>query len=61
MNRMQTMRGGFRPFGAGRSIAGPAFTYARAGDNLMLHRACDLAAPGDIIVGDGGQTTSPSR
>lgn len=55
MNRIQTMRGGFRPFGGKRVIAGPAFTVkARAGDNLLLHRACDMAAPGDIIVGDGG-------
>jgi RraA family protein len=54
MSRMQTMRGGFRPFGGRRAIAGPAFTVrARAGDNLMLHRACDMAAPGDVIVGDG--------
>jgi len=54
MSRMQTMRGGFRPFGGRRVIAGPAFTVrARAGDNLMLHRACDMAAPGDVIVGDG--------
>jgi len=54
MSRMQTMRGGFRPFGGKKVIAGPAFTVrARAGDNLLLHRACDMAAPGDIIVGDG--------
>lgn len=54
MNRIQTMRGGFRPFGGRKVIAGPAFTVkARAGDNLLLHRACDMAAPGDIIVGDG--------
>jgi RraA family protein len=54
MNRIQTLRGGFRPFGGRKVIAGPAFTVkARAGDNLLLHRACDMAAPGDIIVGDG--------
>src|SRR5689334_22591408 len=55
MNRMQTMRGGFRAYGGNRVIAGPAFTVrARAGDNLMLHRAIDLAEPGDVIVVDGG-------
>ena len=55
MSRMQTMRGGFRPFGGKKVIAGPAFTVrARSGDNLLLHRACDMAEPGDIIVGDGG-------
>ncbi|MBW8270167.1 RraA family protein [Caldovatus aquaticus] len=53
-NRMQTMRGGFRAFGGRRAVAGPAFTVrVRAGDNLLLHRALDLAAPGDVIVCDG--------
>lgn len=55
MHRMQTMRGGFRPFGGLPVMAGPAFTVrARPGDNLMLHRAVDMAEPGDIIVCDGG-------
>ncbi|HZH47588.1 MAG TPA: RraA family protein, partial [Roseococcus sp.] len=35
-------------------VVGPAFPVkARSGDNLMLHRAVDIAAPGDIIVCDG--------
>lgn len=55
VNRMQTMRGGFRAFGGRIVVAGPAFTVkARPGDNLMLHRAIDLAAPGDVIVVDAG-------
>ncbi|MBL6455225.1 RraA family protein [Belnapia sp. T6] len=55
VNRMQTMRGGFRPFGGRTTVAGPAFTVrARSGDNLMLHRAIDLAEPGDVIVVDAG-------
>jgi len=55
MHRMQTMRGGFRAFGGRPAVAGPAFTVkARPGDNLMLHRAIDLAEPGDVIVCDGG-------
>ena len=55
MWRMQTMRGGFRPYGGRRVAAGPAFPVrARAGDNLMLHRAIDMAQPGDVIVCDGG-------
>jgi RraA family protein len=54
MNRMQTMRTCFHAYGGRRTVAGPAFTVrARAGDNLMLHRAIDLAAPGDVIVCDG--------
>ena len=44
-----------RPMHAGGVLAGPAFTVKiRPGDNLMLHKALDLAEPGDIIVVDGG-------
>jgi RraA family protein len=54
MNRMQTMRGPFLAYGGRRQVAGPAFPVrARGGDNLMLHRAIDMAQPGDIIVLDG--------
>lgn len=54
MHRMQTLNGGFRAYGGRRRVAGPAFTVkARSGDNLMLHRAVDLAEPGDVIVCDG--------
>lgn len=36
------------------NLAGPAFTVkSRAGDNLMLHKALELAQPGDVIVFDG--------
>lgn len=35
-------------------LLGPAFTVkSRAGDNLMLHKALDMAQPGDVIVFDG--------
>ena len=55
MSRMQTMRGPFLAYGGRKVVAGPAFTVrARSGDNLMLHRAIDMAAPGDVIVVDGG-------
>ena len=44
-----------RPMHAGGCMAGPALTVrTRPGDNLMLHKAIDLAEPGDIIVVDGG-------
>ena len=44
-----------RPMHAGGVLAGPALTVkTRPGDNLMLHKALDMAAPGDIIVCDGG-------
>lgn len=37
------------------SMAGPAVTVkARPGDNLMLHKAIDMAVAGDVIVVDGG-------
>ena len=40
---------------AGGVMAGPALTVkVRPGDNLMLHRALDLAEPGDVIVVDAG-------
>lgn len=38
----------------GLSLCGPAFTVkVPQGDNLMFHKALDLALPGDIIVVDG--------
>lgn len=54
MSRMNAFTGTFHPYGQHKSSAGPAFTVrTRAGDNLLLHRAIDLAEPGDIIVCDG--------
>jgi RraA family protein len=36
-------------------LAGPAVTVkSRPGDNLMIHKALDLAEPGDVIVVDAG-------
>src|SRR5437016_3176780 len=44
-----------RPLHAGGGMAGPAFTVkTRPGDNLMVHKALDLAAPGDVVVVDAG-------
>ena len=44
-----------RPMHAGGVMAGPAFTVrTRPGDNLMVHKALDLAEPGDIVVVDAG-------
>jgi RraA family protein len=46
---------GLRPFHKRGPLAGPAFTVkTRPGDNLMIHKALDLAAPGDVLVIDGG-------
>ncbi len=34
-------------------LAGPALTVkTRPGDNLMLHKAIDMAQPGDVIICD---------
>jgi RraA family protein len=55
MSRMSAGGPTLRPMHAGGVLAGPAFTVkARPGDNLLLHKSLDLAAPGDIIVCDGG-------
>jgi len=40
---------------ASPSLCGPAFTVkVPEGDNLMLHKAMDLAEPGDVLVVDAG-------
>jgi regulator of RNase E activity RraA len=44
-----------RPYHAGGTLSGPAFTVkTRPGDNLMVHKALDIAAPGDVVVVDAG-------
>lgn len=49
-----------QPLAPNMAAAGPALTVAcRPGDNLALHRAIAVAAPGDILVVDyGGNTVS---
>ena len=55
MNRLTAGGARLRPMHRGGALAGPALTVkTRPGDNLMLHKALDLAAPGDVIVVDGG-------
>ncbi|SOC46319.1 regulator of RNase E activity RraA [Rhizobium subbaraonis] len=40
-------------------LAGPALTVkTRPGSNLLLHKAIEMAQPGDVIVVDGGGETS---
>ena len=44
-----------RPMHGGGWLGGPALTVkTRPGDNLMVHKAIDLAQPGDVIVVDAG-------
>lgn len=55
MSRMTAGGAGLRPMHRGGVLAGPAFTVkTRPGDNLMVHKALDIAEPGDVIVVDGG-------
>jgi len=55
MNRMSAGGAALRPMHAGGGLAGPAVTVkTRPGDNLMMHKAFDIAAPGDVIVVDAG-------
>jgi regulator of RNase E activity RraA len=44
-----------RPMHRSGVLAGPALTVkTRPGDNLMLHKAIEMAEPGDVIVVDAG-------
>ncbi|MDE2364159.1 MAG: RraA family protein [Hyphomicrobiales bacterium] len=56
MSRMSAAGARLRPMhGGGVVLAGPAITVkSRPGDNLMLHKAIDLAEPGDVVVVDAG-------
>ena len=55
MTRMFAGGPRLRPMHGGAPMAGPAFTVkTRPGDNLMIHKALDMAEPGDIIVVDAG-------
>jgi RraA family protein len=59
MNRLAAGGAALRPMHRGGKLCGPAFTVKVApGDNLMVHKAIDIAAPGDVIVVDaGGEVT----
>lgn len=51
MSRMGAMDAGIRPVWPSPRAIGPALTvWCHSGDNLMLHKALSLAAPGDIIL-----------
>ena len=52
MNRMFCINARIRPMNAA-PLLGPAFTIkCRPGDNLLLHKALDMAQPGDILIVD---------
>ena len=53
MNRLGCMDVRIKPLNR-VPLLGVAFTVrARPGDNLLLHRALDMAVPGDVIIVDG--------
>jgi len=55
MSRLAAFGPELRPMHASGVLAGPALTVrSRPGDNLMLHKAIDMAQPGDVIVLDAG-------
>ena len=55
MSRMTAGGSSLRPMHGSGVLAGPAVTVkSRPGDNLMIHKALDLAEPGDVIVVDAG-------
>ncbi|MGH7494842.1 MAG: RraA family protein [bacterium] len=55
MNRLYTMSSSIMNRVNDQAICGPACTVkVYPGDNLMVHKALDLAQPGDIIVVDAG-------
>lgn len=55
MSRMSAGGPSVRRMHAGGRMAGPTLTVkTRPGDNLMIHKAFELANEGDVIVVDGG-------
>lgn len=55
MNRLFAAGPTLRPMHTSGQMLGSAITVkTRPGDNLMLHKAIDMAVPGDVIVVDGG-------
>ena len=53
MNRLCCMESRIRPLNKAPLLGVAMTVRTRPGDNLLLHRALDMAAPGDIIVVDG--------
>ncbi|MCM3160068.1 RraA family protein [Metabacillus litoralis] len=60
LNRMHAVGSKLRPYHKEGKLVGTAITVkTRPGDNLLVHKAIDIAEPGDVIVVDaGGDTTN---
>ena len=53
LNRLFTMDPGIKPLTGAQRLIGPACTVkVFPGDNLMVHKSLDIAAPGDVVVVD---------
>lgn len=58
LNRMYTMSSHLTNLVNDRPLVGPAVTVkVFPGDNLMVHKALDVAQPGDVLVVDTGGST----
>lgn len=58
MERLYAGGAQLRPMHKDGKLAGTAFTVrTAAGDNLLVHKALDMARPGDVIVVDAGGLT----
>jgi regulator of RNase E activity RraA len=59
MNRLYSMGMAIRPLtDANLGLAGPALTVkVFPGDNLMVHKALDIAQPGDVVVVDASSSS----
>ena len=54
-NMLRGQGAALQPFHQSGRMVGTAFTVrTRPGDNLIVHKAIDMAAPGDVIVVDAG-------
>lgn len=59
MSRLSAGGASLRPMHRDGALVGSALTVrTRPGDNLMLHKAIDMAEEGDVIVVDGGGDTT---
>src|SRR5512139_2535422 len=53
LNRLYAMSGEIRNLSNDKELLGPACTVKLyPGDNLMIHKALDIAKPGDLVVVD---------
>lgn len=52
MNRLYGSPAAIRPYSKGKLVGTAITVKTRPGDNLMVHKAIDMAEPGDVIVVD---------